>query len=350
MKKILTALMVLTAVLCMSASATIMPKWVENLSAGQSYTYGEYSASKGFAEETFTPTTFNSQLKFGDGVTGGDISQTLKTSKTGLQIGSVDRQIMGQSASAYAAYNDPMGYWDPEKPSTWLVAQMGMTKNQFAGFSGALTGKPYLVQGKDANGDGFPDDHYTGQHEVQWVAVEDPSWTTKYSDDGTVFAPTAALKQTVKDASVTISADVTVSPNDLIQLIDPNCDGSNGAGSGLNEIWEGFGDPSKSPNYPPTINSASYAGQKLIASDGNLLDFVQLNNAQLTEAGSSFDSDVSLTQVNSNFANGPVTTTFVDGSASLGGQFANAFLDPGVKLSVSMNSGTTPFTYWWEKP
>jgi hypothetical protein len=350
MKKILTALMLLFA-LCMAASATnLMPSWVENMSPGQSYTYGEYSASKGFAEGAFTPTEFRSGLMFGDGVTGARIFQDLETSITGAQVGSVDRQLMGQSASAYAAYNDPNDYWDPEVPSTWLVAQMGMTKNQFAAFSGALTGDVYLDKGLDANGDGFPDDHYTGQHEVQWVAVDDPSWTTTYSDCGTVYSPSAELKQKVEDATVTISADVTVSPDDLIQHIDANCDGSNGAGSGLNEIWEGFGDPSKSPNFPPTVNSASYAGQKFIASDGDLLDFVTINNAQLTEMSSTMDSDVSLTQIRTNNMNGPVTTTTLAGSSSLGGQFQNAFLDPGVKLSVDINTGAVPFQYWWEQP
>jgi hypothetical protein len=137
---------------------------------------------------------------------------------------------MGQSASAYAAYNDPNGYWDPEKANTWLVADMGMTKNQFAAFSGALVAADAKLEektGDNMNKDAYTDDPYLGSHQLKWlVAVDgdDPSWTTKFTDDGVVFAPTAQLFQEVVDASVTISANTggaVATPDDVFQISDP---------------------------------------------------------------------------------------------------------------------------------
>jgi hypothetical protein len=347
MKKILTAFIVLLAAVIMSASAAILPSWVENLSPGQSYTYGEYSASKGFAEGKFTPTTFTSKLQFGDGVTGADIDQKLATSIGGKQVGSVDRQLMGQSASAYAAYNDPNGYWDPEKANTWLVADMGMTKNQFAAFSGALVAADAKLEektGDNMNKDAYTDDPYLGSHQLKWlVAVDgdDPSWTTKFTDDGVVFAPTAQLFQEVVDASVTISANTggaVATPDDVFQISDPKavplCNGEG-------EIWQGF------RNVDTQTKLAEENTGKTL-NDFVSLDMSNFKGAQLTELAASMNSDVSLKQVLTNANDGPFTTTILAGSSSLGGEFENAFLDPGVKLSVKLNTGTTPFNYWWQ--
>jgi hypothetical protein len=78
------------------------------------------------------------------------------------------------------------------------------------------------------------------------------------------------------------------------------------------------------------------------------LDMSNFKGAQLTELAASMNSDVSLKQVLTNANDGPFTTTILAGSSSLGGEFENAFLDPGVKLSVKLNTGTTPFNYWWQ--
>jgi len=346
MKKILSMLVVLAA-LCMSASAAIMPSWVENLSPGQSYTYGDYQASKGFAEKSFTGTTFRSGLMFGDGVTGADISQTTSTSATGKQLGSVDRQLIGQSASAYAAYNDIMSYWDPENKNTALVAQMGITKNQFAAFSGALRATaPELetlvdIGGPTNNGAAIPDDHYTGKHAVTHVKAlgVDPSWTATYSDEATVTAPTATLHQEVENAKVTISLDSAGTSFDpSIALYNPGCEG-------VNEIWQGYGQPGNSP----------YDLQNKLMDVGTTDDLIALAvtgyspRSQLTETSSDMNSDVTLVQTIANEAAGPVVTTSLAGTSSLSGSFDNAFLDPGVKLSVDINTGSVPFNYWWTK-
>jgi hypothetical protein len=105
MKKILTALVVLLTAFSMSASAVLMPDWMEDLQSGDRQTQASYNVVKGFAEDDFTPTTLSSSLFFGewDGTddlgrnsmfllpdSGGFIEQTLSTSIGGDQIASVD--------------------------------------------------------------------------------------------------------------------------------------------------------------------------------------------------------------------------------------------------------------------
>jgi hypothetical protein len=314
---------------------------VDNLTAGQSYTYGSYEASKAFAEDKFTPTTFASSLHFGDGVTSGDISQTLSTSITGKQLGSVDRQLLGQSGSAYALYNDMKAYWDPENPNTALVAQAGITKNQFAIFSGALTEVDPVL--KLVSGTITPAgqvDPHGGGHVMDWWTLadgQDPSWTTKYSDSATVVTPTATLHESAKDATVTISANpassytLTPNPMNVFQLIDAGCVGDT-------EVWVGSTNKGK---IPDTTGAAMLPYISVTPALGT-------NNAQLTELGSSFDSDVTLVQTIANDANGPVVTTSLAGSTGLNAQFENAFLTPGTKLGVTFST-PTPVQYWWTK-
>jgi hypothetical protein len=378
MKKILTALVVLLTAFSMSASAVLMPDWMEDLQSGDRQTQASYNVVKGFAEDDFTPTTLSSSLFFGewDGTddlgrnsmfllpdSGGFIEQTLSTSIGGDQIASVDRQYLGQSATA-AIIEVPECEWDPENPDTGEGTKIGISKDQFAKFSGAIVGAPALIQGYDMNGDGFPDDHYTGQHEIQWVGWQDPSWTTTYSDCAVVGTSDVQLHESVNAATVTISADSggfigvededgNIVPNNIFQLIDAGCDGSDGPFSGHNEIWQGFGDPSKSPNYPvvqPPL-AASYANQDLLAEDGtvtdsgtelaDLLPYVDViepgSMAQLTELGSTMHSDVSLTEICRNGVCGQDTTYLMSGSAGLTGAFENACLDPGVELSIDMS-------------
>jgi len=344
MKKILSVLVVLAIAVVMSASASmVMPSWVENLSPGQSYTYGEYAVSKGLAENAFTPTTFASKLTFGDKVTYGSIDQSLSTSITGKQIGSVDRQIFGQSGAAYAAYNDLKAYWDPENPNTALVAQAGITKNQFAAFSGALTQvDPALALVKGTQTPAGQVDPYGGGHTLQWWTLaggQDPSWTTKYSDNAQVVTPTATLHESATDATVTISANpvatysLTPNPMNVFQINEPT---ANPLCVGQSEIW--VGNTNKGMNADVSGN-AMLPYISVTPALGSL-------DAQLTELGSSMDSDVTLVQTIANNANGPVMTTSLAGTSSLNAQFENAFLSPGVLLGVSFNT-PTPVKYWW---
>jgi hypothetical protein len=350
MKKIIAILVALIAGLCLSANAAYMPSWVENLTAGQSYAYGEYSVSKGIAEGVFTPTTFTSSLDFGDGETGGYIDQAASTSITGTQVGSVDRQLFAQAGSAYVAYNDLMDYWDPENPNTAMVAQMGITKNQFAAFSGALKAdEPTTTDTFDINGDGINDDHFTGGHVVTiLVAGDDPSWTATFSDEAETYAPTAELHQEVTDASVTISADAAGVVDDSIYLLqDPDCDG-------YQQIWKGYASGVIDPD------TGYYDNGEFIMAGATVDDLIDLagdysKNTQLTELGATMDSDVNLVQTVANNANGPVLITSLNGAASLGAEFQNAFLDPGVTLNIDMSSvnpsnPNSKFQYWWEKP
>lgn len=387
MKKLLTALVVLLTAFSMSASALLMPDWMEDLQSGDRQTQASYNVVKGFAEDDFTPTTLSSSLFFGewDGTldmrddlaanqmyilpdSGGFIGQTLSTSIGGDQVASVDRQYLGQSATA-AIIEVPECEWDPENPDSGEGTKIGISKDQFAKFSGAIVGAPVLVQGYDMNGDGFPDDHYTGEHQIQWVEWQDPSWTTTYSDCAMVGTRDVQLHESVNGATVTISADTGgyITPDNIFQLTDAACLGSSGPGSGFNEIWQGFGDPTKSPNYPEEDPlDASYADQDLLAEDGSvtpsgteladLLEFVDVvpgGAAQLTELGSTMHSDVSLTEICRNGICGQDTTYLMTGSAGLTGAFENACLDPGVELSIDMsklensNGDGGQFNYWF---
>jgi len=261
MKKILIALIIM-AVSCFSASATLMPDWVENMQPGDRFTSGEYQASMGFAEVGFTPTQFGSEFSFGDGSTGGYISQDVCTDYTGIIDGDVTRQVMGQSASAYVATSDSGFAWDPENPNTAVTAQIGITKDQFAAASTAIV--PYYNLG---------------------ISPADPSWSATFSDwaeVGTVDSMIpVVLYQSQDPSTVTISADTT------------------------------FGD------------------------------------AQLTEVGATSHSDVSLIQTTYNMANGPFAVNSLNGAATLGGAFENAFVDADVPVTISMNSNG--FNFWWDQ-
>jgi hypothetical protein len=262
MKKILIAVIIMAA-LCFSASAALMPDWVENMQPGDRFTSGEYQTSMGFAETGFTPTDFGSYFSFGDySGTGGTISQMVSTDYTGMIDGDVTRQVMGQSASAYVATSDSGFSWDPEQPNTAVTAQIGITKDQYAAASTAIV--PYYDSG---------------------ISPSDPSWSATFSDwadVGTVESMIpVAVHQSQDPSTVTISADTTMG-------------------------W-----------------------------------------AQLTEVGATSHSDVSLIQTTYNMANGPFAVNSLNGAATLGGAFENAFVDADVPVTISMNSNG--FNFWWDQ-
>jgi hypothetical protein len=224
-----------------------------------------------------------------------------------------------------------------------VCTQIDISKDQFAKFSGAIVAglDPELNTGYDINEDEATDDYYTGGHLLAWYDVADPSWTATFRDMAVVGTENVQLHQSVTDADVTIKAENVVNDPAIFQIIgeaedDPVCEG-------LNEIWQGY---------------YGYGQTKLGDGDPELndlrdmtLDYVQ-PMAQLTEVGASISSDVSLKQMCMNDLCGPWTTTLMDGSASLGASFANACLDPGVELTIDMDSvdfhnPDSKFSFWW---
>jgi hypothetical protein len=357
-KKMLVSTLMVIA-LAISASAAL-PDWVENMNPGDSYTTGAYSGYTAFAEPKFTPTTFSSGTNFGQSVTGGVISQSVATSITGGQLGDVDRQYMGAAGSGFVATYAAGTYFDPENPTTSVIADMGMTKTQFADFSGALVpglGQMKLTSGPtDLNGDSITDDAYGGSHGLQFYSTEgaNPSWTATYNDAGTVgITKGTQLHQSLTNAAVTIKANSYANvpaATDVFMIVPTS--GCDGAG----EIWKGYSTGVYSP-YPDYNAPAPYTirGQtKLVegtASNPATLDQLRElsliavpHNAQLTELGSTSSSDVSLQMTYTTGTDAPVTT--IAGSNSLGASWAQAKLDPGVKLVVDYTAPEA-FNYWY---
>jgi hypothetical protein len=281
---------------------------------------------------------------FGDYDTGGYISQDVSTDYTGCVIGDVTRQVMGQTGSAYVAISDAGFAWDPEHPNTATTLQIGITKDQFAAASTAIVPEIIPVTTKDINGDTYEEDWYLGKHDVTYLTQEDAGWSATFSDSANAGTNTESaipvrLYQENYGSTVTVSADTYFDNNDVFQIVG---DGCNGEG----DIWQGYTDASLTDPYS-NMN-------KLVPNDPTVPDIEALlsyadigGSAQLTEVGATSHSDVSLTQTTYNMANGPFAVNSLNGAATLGGAFENAFVDADVPVTISMNSNG--FNFWWDQ-
>jgi hypothetical protein len=323
MKKMIAVFAALIAAMsgAMAATTPIMPDWMEDIGVGMTVTSGEYATTRGVGQAVFVPETLHSNLHFD--ATGGvvaDVDQTAKTSIQGTQVG-MDRQLLTQQASAYAA-TLPSFTIDAEKDGTYTTMVLGIEKGQSAAVSTMLLGG--LAQGLDANGDGTPDDHYQGEHNLIWAVS--PSFTGTFSDTGSIAAQGVTLKESLTDAKVTVTTE-NLNPLAPTYQIDPN---SLCVGKG--EYWQGYAIPGTPVDY-----------SKQIKVNGPL----DTSLGQLTEASAGSSSYVALTQTKT-VASGKVTTVnSLDGGASLDAAFENAILDGDNAVALKFNTGTKPFTFWW---
>jgi hypothetical protein len=339
--KTISILMALIVALSISASATIMPDWIEELGPGDSYQEGEYAVTKGIAESAFTPQSFGSYLSFGDyGQTGGAyIEQDAYSNPIeGVQLGSVDRQLFGQSGSAYVAQSANGEYWDPENPQTLVTDVIGISKDQYAAFSGAIVNTEpgmELVQGTDMNGDGVADDWYGGGDNLQWyeaVQPVDPAWSADFCDYAGAYSTDVGVYESGY-GSASVSADVgtvSLTPEDVYQINDYWC-------SGDGEVWQ-YGYPYQQKLADETSNP-------------NLADFVSLDtsnydgSAQLTETKGWMSSDVTLVKSLVQGTSGVTPLVTLAGSSSDGAEFENAIVSPDVDVITS--SGSTHAFDWY---
>jgi len=342
--KTIAILISLVVALSISASATIMPDWIEKLGPGDSYQEGQYAVSKGIAESAFTPQEFGSYLSFGDWTTGAYIQQNAYTNPIeGTQLGSVDRQLFGQSGSAYIAESANGEYWDPENPQTLVTDVIGISKDQFAAFSGAIVATEpgmELVQGTNPNGDALADDPYGGGHNLQWyeaVQPVNPAWSVNFYDyAGASSSDVSVYESGSGSASVTTDVgQAYVTPGDVFQINDDDCNGDDVGKNG--DVWQGFAG-SNQAKLASTVNNP------------NLADFVSLDTsevgfAQLTETKGWMSSDVTLVQTLVQGTSGATPVVTLAGSSSDGAEFENAILSPGVDVITS--SGSTHAFEWY---
>jgi len=252
---------------------------------------------------------------------------------------------MGQTGSAYVAISDAGFAWDPEHPNTATTLQIGITKDQFAAASTAIVPAIIPVTTRDINQDGYTEDWYLGNHEVTYLTQEDAGWSATFSDSANAGTNTESaipvrLYQENEGSTVTVSADTYFDNNEAFQITGDVGDPCNGIG----EIWQGYTDKSLSNKY---------ANMKYLETSSTLPDIEALlsyadigGSAQLTEVGATAHSDVSLTQTTYNMGNGPFAVNSMNGAATLGGAFENAFVDADVPVTISMDTGTG-FNFWW---
>jgi len=324
MKKMIVVFAALVAAIsgAMAQPAPIMPDWMEDLGPGMTYTYGEYATQRGVGQAVFAPETLNSQLKFSAGQVSADITQTATTSIQGTQVG-MDRQLLTQQANAYAATLP--GYTiDAEKDAQYTTMVLGIEKGQSAAVSTMLISG--LAQGLDANGDGTPDDHYQGEHNLIWAVA--PSWTGTFSDTGSIAAQGLTLKESLTGATVTVTTQDLDSSLDPSYQIDPNS-GCVGAG----EYWKGYAIPG---------NPVDYSKQTKV--NGPL----DTSLGQLTEAYAASSSYATLTQTKTVTSGTVTTVNSLDGGASLDAAFENAILGGDNAVALKFNTGSQPFTFWWQ--
>jgi hypothetical protein len=323
-----------------------MPDWIEDLGPGDSYQEGEYLATKGIAESTFTPAGFTSYMSFGDanGPSGAYIQQGGYTNPIqGKQLGSVDRQLFEQSGSAYVAESANGQYWDPENPQTLVTDVIGITKNQYAAFSGAIVATEpsmELVQGYDVNGDGITDDEYTGSHNLQWyeaVQPVDPAWSASFYDYAGASSSDVAVYES-GSGSASVSADVGqayVTPGNVFQINEDACTGDDVGKNG--DVWQGFRGVDTQVKLAPTADNPNLA-------DYVSLDTSEVGFAQLTETKGWMSSDVTLVQTLVQGTSGATPVVTLAGSSSDGAAFENAILSPGIDVITS--SGSTHAFDW----
>jgi len=247
---------------------------------------------------------------------------------------------MGQSASAYVATSDSGFAWDPEQPNTAVTAQIGITKDQYAAASTAIVpGAIYPVTVIDINGDGIGDDWYGGDHEVTYLTQDEPSWTATFSDYADVGTYESVIPvsvhQTQDPSTVTVSAD-SFDNNEVYQITGAGC-------AGYGDIWQYYTDASLSDPWANEVKLSPF--HTPVPDYDALLSYADVGGAQLTEVGATSHSDVTLTQTTYNMANGPFAVNSLNGAATLGGAFENAFVDADVPVTISMNSNG--FNFWW---
>jgi len=321
MKKMLVVFAALIAAMsgAMAQTTPIMPDWIEDMGPGMTYTYGEYATQRGIGEVVFTPQTLNSELKFDVGGVSADVTQKAVSSKVGTQTG-MDRQLLTQSASAYAATAPGLAI-DAEQDETVTTLVMGIDKGQSVALSTMLTSG--LANGPDANGDGIPDDHYIGGHNLQWAIS--PSATGTFSDTGTVTASGVSLKEELVDAKVTVTTQ-DLTPDQTYKIDDPAC-----AGNG--EFWKGY--------------ATGTAANPVVSGQQKVNGPLDTTLGQLTETLSAASSTATLTRKLTSTDGSVKETTSLDGGASLDAAFTNAILGGENSVALQFNTGAKPFTFWW---
>jgi hypothetical protein len=321
MKKMLAVFAALIAAMsgAMAQTTPIIPDWVEDLGPGMTTTSGQYETQRGVGEVKFTPQTMNSELKFDVGGVSADVTQKAVSSIVGTQTG-MDRQFLTQSASAYAATAPGIAI-DAEQDQTVTTLVMGIDKSQAVGLSTMLTSG--LANGPDANGDGIPDDHYIGGHNLEWAIS--PAATGTFSETGIVTASGVSLKEALTDAKVTVTTQ-DLTPDQTFMIDDVNC-----AGNG--EFWKGY--------------ATGTAANPIVSGQQKVNGPLDTTLGQLTETLSSASSTATLTRKLTSTDGSVKETTSLDGRASLDAAFQNAILGGENSVALEFNTGAKPFTFWW---
>jgi len=321
MKKMLIVFAALIAAMsgAMAQTTPIIPDWVEALGPGMSTTTGQYTTERGVGEVKFTPQTMNSELKFDVAGVSADVMQKAVSSIVGTQTG-MDRQFLTQSASTIAATAPGLAI-DAEKDTTVTTLVLGIDKSQSVGLSTMLTSG--LANGPDVNGDGIPDDHYIGAHNLEWAIS--PAATGTFSDTGIVTASGVSLKESLTDAKVTVTTQ-DLTPDATYMIDDPAC-----AGNG--EFWKGY--------------ATGTAANPIVSGQQKVNGPLDTTLGQLTETLSTSSSTVTLTRKLTSTDGSVKETTSLDGKASLDAEFQNAILGGENSVALEFNTGAKPFTFWW---
>jgi len=317
MKKILVGLFVLAVALSISATAQIMPDWMEDMQAGDSIVQGQYETLLGVGETDFQPAELGTVYDFGSDSmqAGGYFEQGVSTDVgAGVQVG-MDRQLLTQTGSGFVAQSlNALGTYDPEADTTTVVPLvMGLETSQTAAFSGRLIPEEFIdtVSKADPNDPVDTVDPYNGDHDV--LIQTAPEWSMMaggYASVGNALVELNSLGGG--------SAGVTLDPANYYEIVGPDC--------------VGFGESSN--DLASWDTSAPYGDQK----------GTPLTGSMLTEMAGGVASEGTLAL---NIVKAPtgVTSFFtMGGSASSGVQFENAITPADV--GVEAGSGEN-FVFWW---
>ena len=331
----LVVALIATISVSMALDASV-PAWLEKMGPGETYTHGETAIeTAAVADGTFVPQSLNSKLTFvGTGGVSASIDQTVGTALSGTPVG-INRQLLQQDAAAYVYTKKGLAI-DAENDASATTLVMNIVKDQNALFSGKVVSTPseVLVNGIDAPFDkqAGADDPYGGGHNLVWLALthSPADFTTTYNDDATLTANsetgTVSLRESVKDATVTVSANANAPsgfsvPNEF-EIKDGGCVGNG-------ETW--------------TLNSDGTGID--LGRIGDLAPSAVAGSAQLTEAASSISSDVTLQDQQVMIKGNVMNFRTIDGTAGLNGAFANAITSPHSTMDVNLDGN---MDFWWE--